>query len=157
MAGEVGELLIKALVVQLRIAYAADESTKRVDVQYAAVGEPERERVYGGGSRSDLDYAAYASGVPRAPREEGGTVDMTIDVIRAGWTVEEADDRARKLYVVLENVVAGFLVWNTRAPVPPVPLMSWCRVAAIERDYFALDGAVWSTRGVTIAYKARLH
>lgn len=157
MSGETGELLIAALVVQLRARYAADPSTRDVDVRYADVGEPARERVYGGGSRADLEYAAYASSVPRNPREETGTVEMHVDVIRMGWTVEEADARARLLTGVLERTCAESTTWNLRADPQPVPLMSWCRFSSVERDYFALDGGLWSTRGITIAYKARLH
>lgn len=158
MSGETGELLILALVAELKIRYRADPETRNVDVRYADVGQPTRERVYGGGSRADLQYAAYASGTPRNPRDEEGTVEMHVDVIRMGWTVEQADARARLLTGVLERTCAESITWNLRASPQPVPLMSWCRFASVERDYFALDnGEVWSTRGITIAYRARLH
>lgn len=152
-----GYAVKRALIDVLTDAYAADPDTAGVQVQYAAFGLPERERVHGGAVRSEQNYPYVGNPAPRRTRNETGTVEIHLMVLWGGATVDETDARALQLGKVLEHAVASDPQLKDADGNRRVPGMSWCGVRELEGEYALADDAdVISTLTYVIGYTGQI-
>jgi hypothetical protein len=107
MAASASRIIKGAVVDTARLALAGDPSTNQVTVAYAYQGkEHERELVHGGRATSTQSYPVSGGGSPRHKRDSTVTVKLHIIVRIPGGTVEDAEDRACAIGLVIENRIA---------------------------------------------------
>ncbi|MGO1049784.1 hypothetical protein [Crossiella sp. CA198] len=146
MPGTNAVVIKKALVTLL----AAAPSLATVQVAYQWPGRiTERELIHLGRVRASQEYAAFKA-TGRIPRHETLMVSVHIIVTLPGGSVEETDERATALGLVLEELVAGDA--NLTDPAG----LLYGGVDSVELDYELTDDGATSVLTYELKFESRL-